>query len=53
MEHLTGAYPTHVVVTHAGGGNTTGTARGLERAGATEHADHQRLGRPQRPAHGQ
>jgi hypothetical protein len=24
------------VVTHAGGGNTTGTARGLERAGATE-----------------
>jgi hypothetical protein len=36
MEALTGAPPTHVVVTHAGGGNTTGTARGLERAGATE-----------------
>ncbi len=35
MEELTGAPPTHVVVTHAGGGNTTGTARGLERAGAT------------------
>ena len=31
---LTGAPPTHVVVTHAGGGNTTGTARGLERVGA-------------------
>ena len=36
MEALTGAYPTHVIVTHAGGGNTTGTARGLERAGATD-----------------
>ncbi|MGE5228335.1 MAG: 2-amino-4-oxopentanoate thiolase subunit OrtB [Deltaproteobacteria bacterium] len=36
MEALTGAYPTHVICTHAGGGNTTGTARGLERAGATE-----------------
>ena len=35
MEELTGAPPTHVVVTHAGGGNTTGTARGLKRAGAT------------------
>lgn len=34
MERLTGAPPTHVVVTHAGGGNTTGTARGLRRAGA-------------------
>ncbi|HEX9094129.1 MAG TPA: PLP-dependent lyase/thiolase, partial [Coriobacteriia bacterium] len=31
---LTGAPPTAVVVTHAGGGNTTGTARGLKRAGA-------------------
>jgi cysteine synthase len=36
MTALTGAPPTHVVVTHAGGGNTTGTARGLERAGATD-----------------
>ena len=35
MTALTGAPPTHVVVTHAGGGNTTGTARGLRRAGAT------------------
>ena len=32
----TGAPPTVVVVTHAGGGNTTGTARGLKRAGATD-----------------
>jgi cysteine synthase len=35
MTELTGAPPTHVVVTHAGGGNTTGTARGLKRVGAT------------------
>jgi len=35
MTEITGAPPTHVVVTHAGGGNTTGTARGLKRAGAT------------------
>jgi cysteine synthase len=35
MSAITGAPPTHVVVTHAGGGNTTGTARGLKRAGAT------------------
>ena len=35
MTALTGEPPTAVVVTHAGGGNTTGTARGLERAGAT------------------
>ncbi len=35
MTAMTGAPPTHVVVTHAGGGNTTGTARGLMRAGAT------------------
>jgi cysteine synthase len=35
MTALTGAPPTHVVVTHAGGGNPTGTARGLRRAGAT------------------
>jgi cysteine synthase len=36
MKERTGAYPTAVVATHAGGGNTTGTARGLKRAGATE-----------------
>jgi len=35
MTALTGAPPSHVVVTHAGGGNTTGTARGLKRAGAS------------------
>jgi hypothetical protein len=32
---LTGADPSACVITHAGGGNTTGTARGLKRAGAT------------------
>ena len=36
MTALTGAPPDYCVVTHAGGGNTTGTARGLKRAGATE-----------------
>jgi len=36
MTALTGAPPTHCVITHAGGGNTTGTARGLRRAGATD-----------------
>lgn len=36
MKQRTGAHPTAVVVTHAGGGNTTGTARGLKRAGAIE-----------------
>lgn len=36
MRELTGAPPTHVVITHAGGGNTTGTARGLRKAGAHE-----------------
>jgi len=35
MREKTGADPTAVVITHAGGGNTTGTARGLKRAGAT------------------
>ncbi len=30
-----GKDPSYVVVTHAGGGNVTGTARGLRRAGAT------------------
>ncbi len=32
----TGAFPDVVVVTHAGGGNLTGTARGLRAAGAAE-----------------
>jgi cysteine synthase len=32
----TGRFPDLVVVTHAGGGNVTGTARGLARAGATD-----------------
>ena len=36
MRALTGAPPDYCVITHAGGGNTTGTARGLKRAGATE-----------------
>ena len=36
MTELTGAPPTHCVVTHAGGGNTTGTARGLKRSGAAD-----------------
>jgi 2-amino-4-ketopentanoate thiolase beta subunit len=36
MTEITGAPPTQVVVTHAGGGNTTGTARGLKRAGAAD-----------------
>ncbi len=36
MLATTGAFPTAVVVTHAGGGNTTGTARGLKRAGAVD-----------------
>jgi hypothetical protein len=34
MQERTGAPPDAVVITHAGGGNTTGTARGLMRAGA-------------------
>ena len=33
-----GKYPAAVVCTHAGGGNLTGTARGLQRAGATQTA---------------
>ncbi len=36
MTELTGAPPTYCVITHAGGGNTTGTARGLKRAGAAD-----------------
>jgi len=34
----TGRFPDVVVATHAGGGNVTGTARGLAKAGATETA---------------
>ncbi len=33
---MTGRFPDTVVVTHAGGGNLTGTARGLIKAGATD-----------------
>jgi cysteine synthase len=36
MRALTGADPTACIITHAGGGNTTGTARGLKLAGATD-----------------
>jgi len=36
MKALTGRYPDAVVVTHAGGGLITGTARGLKKAGATD-----------------
>jgi 2-amino-4-ketopentanoate thiolase beta subunit len=36
MRAVTGAAPDYCVITHAGGGNTTGTARGLKRAGATD-----------------
>lgn len=35
MMELEGRYPDVVVATHAGGGNLTGTARGLIKAGAT------------------
>jgi cysteine synthase len=34
----TGRFPDVVIATHAGGGNVTGTARGLQKAGATEAA---------------
>ncbi len=33
---LCGRFPDRVAITHAGGGNVTGTARGLRRAGAKE-----------------
>jgi cysteine synthase len=36
VQERTGRFPDIVVVTHAGGGNVTGTARGLRQAGATE-----------------
>lgn len=34
VKELTGRFPSAAVVTHAGGGNVTGTARGLTKAGA-------------------
>jgi cysteine synthase len=36
VRQLAGRFPDMVITTHAGGGNVTGTARGLERAGATD-----------------
>jgi cysteine synthase len=36
VRERTGRYPDVVLVTHAGGGNLTGTARGLAKAGATD-----------------
>jgi 2-amino-4-ketopentanoate thiolase beta subunit len=36
MRRLTGAAPDVVLITHAGGGNVTGTARGLRKAGAPD-----------------
>ena len=35
VRHLAGRFPDVVIATHAGGGNVTGTARGLGLAGAT------------------
>lgn len=35
-QQLAGRFPDVVIATHAGGGNVTGTARGLRKAGATE-----------------
>jgi cysteine synthase len=36
VKTLTGRYPDMVIATHAGGGNVTGTARGLRKAGAVD-----------------
>jgi cysteine synthase len=36
VRERTGRFPEVVLVTHAGGGNVTGTARGLAKAGATD-----------------
>ena len=36
MKDLAGRFPDVVIATHAGGGNVTGTARGLIKAGATK-----------------
>ena len=38
IQEKTGAYPDVVIATHAGGGNLTGTARGLRKAGAVDTA---------------
>ncbi len=38
VRERTGRFPHIVITTHAGGGNVTGTARGLRKAGATETA---------------
>lgn len=35
-KEMTGKFPDYVLATHAGGGNLTGTARGLIKAGATD-----------------
>jgi 2-amino-4-ketopentanoate thiolase beta subunit len=47
-----GQRPDAVVITHAGGGNLTGTARGLLAAGCIRHAHRGLLGGFGRPAHG-
>ena len=36
VQQQAGRFPDMVIATHAGGGNVTGTARGLEQAGATD-----------------
>jgi cysteine synthase len=36
VQNLTGSFPDAVVTTHAGGGNVTGTTRGLRKAGAID-----------------
>lgn len=36
VQDQTGRYPDLVIATHAGGGNVTGTARGLQKAGAID-----------------
>jgi cysteine synthase len=38
LQRQEGRFPDMVVITHAGGGNVTGTARGLKRAGSTSTA---------------
>lgn len=38
MEQQKGVFPDVVIATHAGGGNVTGTARGLRKAGAVDTA---------------
>jgi len=36
VQHQAGRFPDVVIATHAGGGNVTGTARGLKKAGAAD-----------------